>query len=175
MLIFVATTALLGGCSGGGGSSPTESPTVANVAGRWTGTSLGTVTHGPSCIGTGQPTPSEATISQNGPAINLSITLNRTVTCEFLGTVGETTISWAPNPVQANASCLGSRGVPCLTGGRIRFIDIKNRTGAPLAGTVVGDRISVAGIGISDVTDSATGQLIDTLETNIRVELTRVR
>lgn len=148
---------------------------VANVAGQWSGTSQGVVTHGPSCIASGSPTPSDATISQNGSAISLSITLNRTITCEFLGTVGESAISWAPNPVQANPNCLGSRGVPCFSGGRIRFIDITNRNGAPLTGTVAGDRISVSGIGISDITDSTTGQSIDTLETSIRVELTRVR
>lgn len=175
LVTFVAATILLGGCGGGAGSNPTEPRMVANVAGGWSGTSLGVVTHGPSCIGTGSPTPSEATISQNGPAISLSITFNRAITCEFLGTVGESTISWSPNPVQANANCLGSRGVPCLSGGRIRFIDITNRNGAPLNGTAVGNRISVSGVGISDVTDSTTGQLIDTLETSVSVELTRVR
>jgi len=168
-LIFLSSV-LLCSCGGGGkgGSdggptAPPPNPTAA-VQGVWNGTSTGTLVHGPACIGNPVSTPVKAVITQSGSNIALSITLNSAITCSFHGTVGATSIGWTFDQQQANPDCLGFRHLPCRNAnGSIRFIDSRLRKG-DLDGSVSGNQILVTGDSITDILDSGTGQVIDTLE-----------
>jgi hypothetical protein len=178
-LVLVALSAgVLCSCGGSGGGheaggGPTAPPpsAAAQVQGTWAGTTSGTLLHGPACARDPIPTPTRAVITQTGAGIALQVTLNSAITCSHHGTVGETAIGWTLDQTQTNPDCLGLRRLPCLSpDGSIRFIDTRNRSG-DLTGTVTGNQISVSGIGITDVFDSATGQAIDTIQASIQVKL----
>lgn len=165
-----------GGGDGGSGGPTAPNPSV-NVQGSWSGTSTATVTQGPSCFGRNPVTaPIAASITQAGSSISLSMTLSPGVTCSYQGSVSDTSIRWTQDAQQANQACLQARGIPCLSGSSVRLVDTRFRTDSgQLSGTASSDRISVSGETVSDVLDSRTGQIIDTLRANIRVELQRQR
>ena len=146
---------------------------ATSVAGTWSGTSTGTVTAGPSCIGR-QPitVPAVAQITQSGTSVAVALTLNQAITCTSHGTVSGTTISLSQDAQQANPSCLAVRGIPCLDQGTVHFIDLTVAS-ASLTGTVAGDAITASGMSTDNVLDSQTQQVIGTLQATVQLDLQR--
>lgn len=165
---------LLVGCGGGGGSAgPTAPNGPANVAGTWAGTSTGTVTSGPDCIGK-QPTtvPAVAQITQNGGSIAVILTLNHAISCSAHGTVNDTMISLTQDVQQSNPNCLITRGIPCLENGAVHLIDLSVQASS-LSGTVSGNQISATGTSTDNILDSRSQQVIGMLQATAQLTLQR--
>lgn len=139
---------LLFGCGGGDGGDggPTGPRPPANVQGLWSVTStVHTITEGPLCVRNSLPRPLQASITQNGSNIALSMTSTGNVTCSFSGIVSDTSITWTLDQQQASPSCL-TNGLPCVNpDGTFRLIFGNEIHSSSFNGSVSGNQISVAG------------------------------
>jgi hypothetical protein len=170
---LLLTAIVLSSCGGHSGGGPTAPGVHASVQGSWEGVSVESKIQGPPCINPSGPTPIGATIIQNGPLIYMTIGDRHGTTCSFHGSVSDTTISWSADQPQYYASCKGLQSVRCQgSNGSVQYVDTRLRS-ADLGGSISGNHISVSGDVFSDVVDSSTGKLIDTLRVDAHIDLQR--
>ncbi len=140
----VVGLAVLGLHCGGDSTSPTtpSTPTIAQVAGDWTGTTTLTSVIGGECVGTvfqtmlGLPFPFTAAVTQTGSTLSATVTLDITATtCSYSGTAGSNTVTLNVTSCEVGGSF---RRLPCA-GGVVRDMQL---IGGSITGTVSGNTVS---------------------------------
>jgi len=170
-LACVWLVSLSTGCGGGGGGSGPTAPTIAAIAGNWTGTYAAESASGCGCVADlfqttiGLPFTLSMEISQDGSTFEGRLTDEEGVWCDLEGTVG----SEAFNAEFTDCSETDPGDVECLNGNR-RYVAWGQTT---LQGTVIGNRMTGTVLEDDECFNSNTGAYIGVLSVRLGIELQR--
>lgn len=135
-LVVVALALLVASC----GSETPTAPSIAQVAGVYTGSLRTTAVTGGECLGAalqgsiGTSSPITASFTQNGAAISATIASQATgLNCSLSGTADSSTIALTLTSCQA-----GNFSVACGTGGRLALVVGGSATGTASGSTITG-------------------------------------
>lgn len=165
-LVLLAT-----GCGGGGSSSGPTAPTIANVAGNWTGTYAAESASGCGCVGDlfqtiiGVPLTLTMEIQQNGSTFEGRLTDEDGVWCDLEGTVG----SEAFNAEFTSCSETDPGEVECRNGIQ-RYVAWGRTT---LQGTVIGNRMTGTVLEEDECFTSNKDEFLGVLTVRLGIDLQR--